>query len=166
LFHFLTRVELTVGSLFVGAYRRNLAGTMTSPNEELRNLLTERLAERGGFSPQTTEAMVGLMFGVLAQIASDVARATETQPRATCDDVIAVLTNRGFRQLGKQLALWFPDHLAEEKIKKIQRLRDLGYGATSDHVSFIKHIFESQHQGFLPALEGGEPSSDDEPLMD
>ena len=99
------------------------------------------VADKAKFSPDVSGhlSQVGLAF--LIQIVSDL---DEIGERVTPHNVFSVLRERRFHKMATDVERDYTERLEVIKREKLQRLRDAGFGLSTDHVSFMKAVFRSR----------------------
>lgn len=121
------------------------------------------IESQGEFSPETQQALSLVLYGYFKKIAVELQAKNAEGGKIELSDISSILQNLHFKgEFINELEDNMLEYLANEKRRKISRLRDAGYGATSENVQFIKQVLESPHQTLDPSNHVGEFEMDDE----
>jgi hypothetical protein len=118
----------------------------------LEDRVRAHVAARGGLSPETADCLAAAGTAFLEQIVSDL-RETVTSDVIGPGNILKVSASRHWHAVSVRLEAFHADLLQKLKQGKVVRLRQAGYGATSDHVTFVQNMFDSQHEVLVPNLD-------------
>ncbi|KAH0793040.1 hypothetical protein GPJ56_003091 [Histomonas meleagridis] len=111
---------------------------------ELWNQWTTLIKKKGEFRQDTSDALACILNRFFEQIVGDAIQLKNTNT-LTPSDIFNALENRHLNILLANAKKDYIDNLNKIKHEKIVALRNAGYGATSDHVSFVRKVLASQH---------------------
>jgi hypothetical protein len=108
--------------------------------------------------PETLDCLAVAGTALLLQVRSDL-QAMETGPVVSAEDLYRALEARHLTAFAARLRALQNDERRAKKHARMLSLRKAGYGATSDHVTFVRNMFASQHEVLAPNLEVEESDS-------
>lgn len=107
---------------------------------EVLEAVGDLVSHKGNYTQDTANALARAGVAFLIQMAADL---KTTEERVAPENVFRALRARGFRKMCDDVERDYLEKLAQIKQAKLQRLRDAGFGLSTDHVSFMKAVFVS-----------------------
>lgn len=113
---------------------------------ELIKDMKKLIANSYNLQNDTEDSIVRAAFCFLKQMLSDLSAVqSENETKIIPTMVIEAIEKRGMKQLSLDVQDAHKQRLAEIKNQKMQRLKEAGFGATYEHVSFMRAVFKSHY---------------------
>lgn len=109
---------------------------------ELKHLLPQF----GSFRDDTGESLQKAAMCFLKQMISDLKTIQEeNEVQINSRMVFGALESRGMSKISLEAQASHKQRLMESKREKMQKLKEAGFGATYEHVNFMRAVFASHH---------------------
>lgn len=113
---------------------------MSSEIGPLREVVRDAVAGHGTISEDVSDMLVSLGTALVQQLVCDLSNDAE---RVVPSTVFGAIRDNNMYNLAEKAEQAHTEFIRARKRANMDKLKEAGYGATTDHVSLMKLVFES-----------------------